>query len=125
MFKVFSLILLMFFATRGAFSQVYNIPPNARIQGKAETEIDISKQLSHLDDFDVNSPIKAMPLRSLTQSEWTSLEQTNPDEYVYYQEAKDYYESLPRKIKCALTTEELWAVYYFDTALSDQLLSYQ
>lgn len=114
----------MLFSTYALHAQVYNIPPNARIQNKAESEIDISEQLSHLDDYDTTSPVKALPLRSLTETEWENLQQSDPDKYIYYQEAKDYYESLPRKIKCALTTEELWSVYYFDPALSNQLLSY-
>lgn len=108
----------------GIYAQQYNIPPNAQTKTKAITTIDVSEELNNLGQFTPDSPVKAKPMKQLTAAEWEALETSNPDEYIYYQEALEYYNQLSHQVKCALTSDQLWTIYIYDQALKDQLLNY-
>ena len=120
-FVLNGMICMVSFLTYG---QTTNLPPNAKTKTKGVTEIDISQELDAINQYNQNSPIKAKPLKLLNEDEWTTLELNNPDEFNYYRAAQNYYDELSHRVKCALTTDQLWTIYFYDQDMKDELLNY-
>ena len=105
-----------------------NTPPGSIILPKTDTEVDYSYKLLEMNVVNSVSAILeqpiAQPIIDITAEEFALMQIEQPEHYVYYTEALNYYNSLSINIKRTFTTYELWYVYFFDQELKNNLLNY-
>jgi hypothetical protein len=99
----------------------YNLPPNFVIYEKTFTYKDYSYKLNNQPDFSTVSITDEKFMKDLTPENFKDMERNDPDSFVYYTEALDFYKSLSDTVKAIYTGDELWYIYMFDQNLKSKL----
>lgn len=122
--QMFSFIfMLLFYATmlgqqKLNSSDKFNLPPGAVFNPKTYSQIDYSEKLYSSNN---KESLNKNYLHEFSPKEIEEMKVKYPKDYVYYNDALNYFNSLSDKVKKTFTVDELWYIYIFDQKLKNTL----
>lgn len=123
----FSLVLLLLvsFSMNAQFhvkETLFRLPPNVVLKTKYPNIVDMAYKLQ---GSSVPEDIENIRNNYPQQYNLEALENYSKQLslYNYLKEVKQYFNSLPQKVKQLYSTEELWYIYIYDLKLANHLLT--
>lgn len=103
----------------------FNVPPDGFITNKSYLGTNYYSKFQKHNTQILDSNVQASFLRPFTQEDWSYLQNNDPEAYIYYSNAKHWYDLLSPKMLQLFTTEELWYIYFFDPQLKYKLETFK